>query len=127
MPLGEIMADCPTPAEISNWIPWVGALLGAVIGFVGGLLNSWLTQRNRETTEKGSRERARLESLYETLVEIRIYYQGKLGDMISKVHYNKQNTVKDERSGIPPLVRLDMVMHMYFPSLAFAQKNISSH
>ena len=121
------MADCPTPAEISNWIPVVGALLGAAIGFVGGLLNSWLTQRNRETTEKGNRERARLESLYETLVEIRIYYQGKLGDMISKVHYNKQNTVKDERSGIPPLVKLDMVMHMYFPSLAVAQKNISSH
>lgn len=121
MHLGEIMAECPSPAEMSSWIPVVGTLLGAAVGFVGGLFNTWLTQRNRESTDRESRERDRLENLYETLIEIRMDYQGILGQMISKVHFNTQGAPK-EYSGIPPLIKLDMAIHMYFPNLAEAHK-----
>ena len=110
------MAECLNPSEMSKWIPVVGTLLGAAIGFVGGLFNSWLTQTNRESTERENRERGRLENLYETLIEVRRDYQGLLSQMISKVHFNKELTLK-ERPGIPPLVKLDMVIHMYFPAL----------
>lgn len=115
------MAECPSPTTISQLLPVVGTLLGATIGFVGGLLNSWLTQRGKESTEREGRERNRLESLYETLLEVRMSYQGMLGDMINKVHSGTQAVVKAP-SGIPPLIRLDMVIHMYFPSLNEAYK-----
>lgn len=115
------MAQCPSPTAISQWLPVVGTLLGATIGFVGGLLNSWFTQRSKESTEKEGRERNRLEKLYETLIEIRMNYQGLLGDMINKVQFGTQGVVKAP-SGIPPLIKLDMVIHMYFSSLNDAYK-----
>lgn len=121
MPLGEIMADCPNPTAISPWIPVIGTLLGATIGFVGGLFNSWLTQKSKESTEKEGRERGRVEKLYETLLEIKMYYQGLLSEMISKVHFDTKN-IAEKPSGIPPLVNLDMVIHLYFPSLTVAHK-----
>jgi hypothetical protein len=84
-----------------------------------------LTNKNRESVERESRERDRLERLYETLIEIRVDYQGILGQMISKVHFNTLPTPK-EYSGIPPLIKLDMVIHMYFPCLVEAHKKFVS-
>ena len=125
MPLGALMAECPSPSAISQWLPVVGTLLGATIGFVGGLFNLQLTNKNRESAERESRERDRLERLYETLIEIRIDYQGILRQMISKVHFNKPTTSK-EYSGIPPLIKLDIVIHMYFPGLVEEHKKFAS-
>ena len=125
MPLGEIMAEWLSPTEMSSWIPVVGTLLGASVGFVGGLFSLWLTNKNRESAERENRERVRLESLYETLIEIRIDYQSILGQIISKVHFNTPGTPK-EYSGIPPLIKLDMMIHMYFPSLTEVHKQFVS-
>lgn len=119
------MPECPSPSAISQWLPVVGALLGAAVGFLGGLMNLQLTHKNKESAERESRERTRLESLYETLVEIRMDYQGLLGQMISKVHFNTPPKAK-EGSGIPPLIKLDMVIHMYFPCLVEAHKKLVS-
>lgn len=119
------MVECPSLNVISQLLPVVGTLLGSTIGFVGGLFIMWLTNKNRESAERESRERDRLERLYETLIEIRIYYQGILGQMISKVHFNTPPTSK-EYSGIPPLIKLDMVIHMYFPGLVEAHKKFVS-
>lgn len=119
------MAECPNPSAVSQWLPVVGTLLGATIGFVGGLFNLRLTNKNRESAERESRERDRLERLYETLIEIRIDYQGTLGQMISKVHFDTPAILK-EQSGIPPLIKLDMMIHMYFPDLVEAHKKFVS-
>ena len=119
------MAECPSPSAISQWLPVVGTLLGATIGFVGGLFNLRLINKNKESAERENRERDRLERLYETLIEIRIYYQGTLGQMISKVHFNTPGTPK-EYPGIPPLIKLDMVIHMYFQGLVEAHKKFVS-
>jgi len=119
MPLGEIMA------EMSIWISVIGTLLGATVGFVGGLFNLRLTNKNKESAERENRERDRIESLYETLIKIRMFYQDILGKMMNKVHFNTPGTPK-EYSDIPPLIKLDMVIHMYFPSLAEAHKKFVS-
>ncbi|MFZ2629469.1 MAG: hypothetical protein WAX67_11405 [Rugosibacter sp.] len=119
------MPECPSPSAISQWLPVVGALLGATLGFLGGLLNLQLTHKNKESAERESRERNRLESLYETLVEIQMDYRGLLGEMISKVHFNTPPKPR-EYSGIPPLIKLDMVIHMYFPGLVEAHKKLAS-
>ena len=111
------MSACVNLTGISNWIPVVGTLLGAAIGLAGGLLSSWLTNKNKITSEKENRERERIEALYETLEEIRMYYKGLLGSMLSKVHHNSVKTSKNEYTGIPPLVKLDMLLHMYFSCL----------
>jgi len=85
----------------------------------------WLTNENKVRVERENRERDRLESLYETLIAIRMDYQGILGQMISKVHHNTLITPK-EYSGIPPLIKLDMAIHMYFQSLSEAHKQFVS-
>jgi hypothetical protein len=125
MPLGEIMVECPSPSEISSWIPVIGTLLGATVVFVGGLFTLQLTNENKVRAEREYRERERLESMYEALIAIRIDYQGILGQMISKVHFNMPITPK-EYSGISPLTKLDMAIHMYFQSLSEAHKQFVS-
>lgn len=119
------MAEYANPSAISQWLPVVGTLLGTTIGFVGGLFNLRIANKNRESAEKESRERDRLERLYETLIEIRIDYQDILGQMISKVHFDTPSTPK-KHSGIPPRIKLDMVIHMYFPGLVEAHKKFVS-
>ena len=84
------MAEPIISTEFSKWIPVVGTLLGAAIGFIGGFFNSWFINRNKEKIDKESRERARLENLYETLIAIRMDYQAMLGQMIAKVHFNNE-------------------------------------
>lgn len=116
------MSACVNLTELSNWIPVIGTLLGAVTGLGGGLLISRQTNKYKIIFEKENRERIRIESLYETLTEIRKDYQGSLGNMISKVHYDSANASKNEHSGTPPLVKLDMLLHMYFPSLTEPHK-----
>ena len=115
------MPECSSPSVISQLLPVVGTLLGATIGFVSGVFNLKLTNKNRERTERESRERDRLESLYETLIEVRRDYQGILGQMIAKVHFNTLSAPK-EYSGIPPLIKLDMLIHMYFPDFVESHK-----
>lgn len=110
---------------MSTWIPVISALLGATVVYVGSFFNLRLTNKNRESAERENRERDRLERLYETLIEIRIDYQDSLRQMISKVHSGTPAKPK-EYSGIPPLIKLDMVIHMYFPSLLEAHKQFVS-
>lgn len=111
-----------SPSVLSQWLPVVGTLLGATIGFVGGLFNSWFTQRSQDNAERDGRERERIEKLYETLIEIRMIYQRMHTDMIAKVHFGQEPSMV-ETSGIPPLVKLDMVIHMYYPKLTDAHKS----
>ena len=56
---------------------------------------------------------------------IRIDYQCILGEIISKVHFNTPGTPK-KYSAIPPLIKLDMMIHMYFPSLTKAHNQFVS-
>lgn len=46
------MAEWSSPIEMSSWIPVVGTLLGASVGFVGGLFSLWLINKNRESAER---------------------------------------------------------------------------
>ena len=112
------MAECPSHNTISQLIPVVGAVLGAAIGFFGALANTWLAQKNKEIAERQDRERIRIENLYETLLEIRKSYSATLEKMISKVHFGPQEVVPEANpSGISPLIRLDMLIRLYFPNL----------
>jgi len=86
----------------------------------GLLIKIEKAQREKTENEFGSK------SLYETLIEIRIDYQSILGQIISKVHFNTPGTPK-EYPGIPPLIKLDMMIHMYFPSLTKVHKTICVH
>ncbi len=110
------MAEYANPNAITQWLPMIGTLAGATIGFVGVLISLWFTQKNREKSEQENRERARIEDLYEILIEVRVSYQKTLGGMIKKVMYSTIENEK-ENTGIPPLIKLEMLMHMYFPNL----------
>lgn len=119
------MAQYLSPSEISSWIPVIAALLGATVVFVGNLINLQFTNKHKVRLEREDRERDRLESMYEILIAIRIDYQGMLGQVISKVHFDTPINPK-EYSDTPPIIRLNMVIHMYFQSLSEAHKQFVS-
>ena len=120
------MQNCVNPIGVSLWIPIIGTLLGAAIGLTGGLLNSWFTNKSKLNSEKENRERQRIEATYEILEEARMYYKSVLTNMISKVLHDNINLNKNEYSGLPPLIKLDMFLHMYFPLLTLSHKKFVS-
>lgn len=61
-------------SEMSKWIPVVGTLGGAIVGFLSSFVTTRFNQRKGEISAKESRERQRLEEIYRTLFDIRRDY-----------------------------------------------------
>lgn len=100
-----------------SWMPVLGTLLGATLGFAASFVVAWFNQRKSELTAKSDRRRTRLEELYRTLVEIRKDYQGTLHQIFAKVHDNTP-IAASTHVGVPPIINVDMLVKLYFPELA---------
>ncbi len=100
----------------SAWLPVVGTLLGAAVGFAASFAVAWFNQQKSELASKGDRQRVRLEELYRTLVEIRKDYQSMLSQIFSKVHDNTA-IVAPSYSNLPPIINAEMLVKLYFPLL----------
>jgi hypothetical protein len=103
-------------SEMSKWIPVVGTLGGAILGFLASFVTSWFNQRKAEISGYESRERQRLEEIYRTLFDITRDYQIILGQVIEKIHYEKPFETKPD-TNIPPIIKLEMLVDLYFPEL----------
>jgi hypothetical protein len=109
-------------SEMSKWIPVVGTLGGAALGFLASFVTAWFNQRKVEISGKEGRERLRLEEIYRALIDIQRDYQKILGQIIEKVHYEKPFDVKSD-TDIPPITRLEMLVSLYFPELKDMHNN----
>jgi len=109
-------------SEMSKWIPVVGTLGGAVVGFLASFVNAWFNQRKAEISGKESRERQRLEEIYRTLFDIRRDYQIILNHIIEKIHDEKPIETLPS-TDMPPISKLEMLVDLYFPGLKDAHND----
>jgi hypothetical protein len=118
MPAGQV---CSSLA----WLPVIGTLLGAIVGFAASFLVAWFNQRKSEEIARGDRRRVRLEELYRTLIEIRKDYQATLSQAFSKVHSNTPMSTTSYTS-IPPIINAEMLVNLYFPELITCFKHFEA-
>ncbi len=102
---------------VSPWIPVVGTLGGAVIGFATSFATSWWNAKKTETKESKNRKREILEDIYKTLIIIRSDYQGISGSCLNKTHHNIA-VVPPKHEGIAPIIKAEMLIKLYGKELS---------
>ena len=102
--------------EISIWVPVISSLCGGLLSLLGAFGNSFLNQRKTERLSKEDRERKNLEEIYTTLFDVRKDYYNTLNQVTNKIFNNMEIKSTDSHE-LPPLIKLDMLINLYFPSL----------
>ena len=111
--------------SFSKWIPIVGTLGGATLGFSASLLTTWFNNRAAYLRGKDDRNRNRLESIYELLIEIQRDYVLLMGKALFYIHEGMAITV-DKNEKIPALSKLEMMVSLYFPDFKKEWKSLES-
>jgi hypothetical protein len=111
--------------NFTRWIPVVGTLGGATLGFLASFLTTWFNNREINCRSKDDRIRNRLESIYELLIEIERDYSSLMMKAILCVHSGEKITV-DKNDGIPPLIKLEMMVSLYFPEFREEWESLES-
>lgn len=94
--------------------PVLGTLGGATLGFLASSLTTWFNNREIKFRGKDDRTRNRLESIYELLVKIQRDYISLMGKAIAYAH-GGEKIVFDGNEEIPSLIKLEMMVSLYFP------------
>lgn len=108
--------------DVLKWIPVIGTLSGAIIGFGAAFLTAWFNQRRAEQVARNNRRRDRLEEVYRTLVKIKIDSQDLSGKLLKHIHYDTQIEMEDVPD-FPPIINLQMLVDLYFTELHLEYKN----
>lgn len=104
------------PPTVNQWIPIIGTLGGAVIGFATSFAVSLLNAKKTETKEAKNRKRETYEDIYKTLIIIRSDFHSTLGECLNKIHHDiKSESTKHD--GIPPIIKAEMLIKLYGGSL----------
>jgi hypothetical protein len=102
---------------VSPWIPVVGTLGGAIIGFATSFATSWWNTQKTDTKEAKSRKRGILEDIYKILIIIRSDYQGISGSCLNKIHHDI-SVVPPKHEGIAPIIKAEMLIKLYGKELS---------
>lgn len=102
---------------VNPWIPVVGTLGGAIIGFATSFVTSWFNAKKTETKESKNRKREILEDIYKTLIIIRTDYQEISGICLDKIHHNIPVVAK-KHEGIAPIIKTEMLIKLYGKELS---------
>lgn len=112
-------------SSISNWIPIIGTLSGAVIGLLASFIIAFFNKSTDERKAKNDRDRSRIEKIYELLITLKMERGSDFGKILSWIHHAVPIANKEE-SGIPPIVELGMLINLYFPDLKEEQEKLIS-
>ena len=93
--------------------------------FSASLLTTWFNNRAAYLRGKDDRNRNRLESIYELLIEIRRDYVLLMGKALFYIHEGMAITV-DKNEKIPALSKLEMMVSLYFPDFKKEWKSLES-
>ena len=99
--------------NITQWVPVIGTLGGALLGFFASFLTALFTKSRESKEQREERDRRRIERIYELLIVVSQQNGQHLGNVINRIHFARP-IKPDERKGIPPLVELEMFVSLYF-------------
>lgn len=111
--------------NLVKWIPVVGTLGGATLGFSASFLTTWFNNREINFRSKDDRNRNRLESIYELLIEIQRDYNSLMMKAIAYAH-GGEKIVFDKNEKIPHSIKLEMIISLYFPAFRKQWESLES-
>lgn len=96
----------------SQWVPIVGTLGGAMIGFFSNYLINLMNAKRNEKLEKENKKKEGLKDLYETLILVCLDYSSISSKCIEKIDSNVKFEF-DKKDKIAPLVKAEMLVNIY--------------
>lgn len=106
-----------TAVSTSNqWIPVLGVLLGASIGFLASFLSATYTKKKDAELACDERNRNRIERIFQLLIILRSQNMELLGSAISYIKHSQDFTTQKIEK-FPPIFELEMLIDLYLPSL----------
>ena len=112
-----------TVNSITQWIPIVGTLLGAGIGFAASFFTTKFNKDKDERLSRESRDRDRVEKIYQLLVTINAENGTRMAMALNSIHHAKPILQKDTEN-FPPLLELEMLINLYFPSMEIQRQSL---
>lgn len=101
---------------VTQWIPVIGTLLGASIGFAASFFNSKFSKDKDEALSRENRDRERVEKIYRLLVTINSERGQEMSEAVNSIHNAIPIKDKDLQE-FPPLLELEMLIKLYLSSL----------
>lgn len=122
----------PEASEISKWIPVIGTLLGAILGFLGFFSIAVYNQNKAEKIAKKNRRREKLEELFIAsnkyfdylLLHFGRYHQVMTGKLTLKDVSDLE--IKNGKETGYDYHRIRMLIYMYFPEIKPEFKKIKA-
>ena len=109
--------------SLSSWIPVIGTLSGTIVGFVASFGIAFFNRRAEESKAKSERDRVRIEKIFLLLFETK-RDGGKLYfNAVDWIHRAKPIVITDSDE-YPPLIELEMIVHLYYPELREQREDI---
>lgn len=101
---------------LMNWASVTSAFIGVVLGFVASMGVAMYNQHKAKQLAQEDRRRLKLEELYITTINVNSEYNDLLKQAILKMNSNTPINI-EYGSGVAPIIRLDMIMNLYFSNL----------
>lgn len=111
--------------NISQWIPVLGTLGGALLGFFASFFTALFTKSREAKQQREERNRQRIERIYELLIVITRENRKMFVDVIKWVDWAKPIKL-ETYEGIPPLIELEMLVSLYFNELESQRQRLMS-
>jgi hypothetical protein len=108
---------------IGQWIPVVGTLLGAGIGFAASFINTNVSKAKDEKLSLENRDRDRIEKIYRLLVAINSEKAIEMSDTLNSIHHARPIKQKDLQA-FPPLLELEMLINLYYPAIEVEREEL---
>jgi hypothetical protein len=102
--------------EVSELVRLIPTFCGATIALIGAFGTAYFNQKKSENLARENREREKLEELYVTLIQVQKAYTKIIEQSVQKINFNVPIEIR-EVIDIPPIVKLDMLVNLYFPNL----------
>jgi hypothetical protein len=99
-------------SQSNLWIPVIGTLGGAIVGFATSFVTAWWNAGKAEDKASQDRKRSNLEELYRTFINLRMEGYGRVGKCLNKVNHNvafEEKTYTD----IAPNSKAEMLIKLY--------------
>ena len=109
---------------VNQWIPVMGTLGGALLGFVAMFATAVFKQRSEHSKAEQDRTRARLERIYELLIVVNQEMGTSLAQALSAVNDSRPMEPRERRVGPAPLIELEMLINLYFSDLGSKRKKL---
>lgn len=102
--------------EINLWIPVIGTLCGAMVGFATSFITSWWNVKQNISKAIKDRNRSNYEEIYNTLIAFQDHAHGLLQHLYNQVNIHSDSEYEEYKEP-PSRNRMELLVKLYAKEL----------